>query len=171
MTKLPENVQDIFLKPGEFFFGESNARIRTLLGSCIAITLWHPQRRIGGICHYMLSRSAGSPLSLPLLDGRYAEDAIQLFLIHLSQYNSYPYEYVVKIYGGGNMFANLKFTQLDNIGKRNISSARQLLKAQGFTIHHEDLGGQGYRRLVFELWSGNVRVHHAPVTIPLVSEV
>ncbi|MBL8511280.1 MAG: chemotaxis protein CheD, partial [Betaproteobacteria bacterium] len=47
-------VMDIFLQPGEFYFGDADTRIRTLLGSCVSITMWHPTRRIGGMCHYML---------------------------------------------------------------------------------------------------------------------
>ena len=50
----PLGGNEIFLQPGEFYFGDAATRIRTLLGSCVAITLWHPARMIGGMCHYML---------------------------------------------------------------------------------------------------------------------
>ena len=53
MNKTP-NKNDVFLLPGEFHFGDQDDRIITLLGSCVAITLWHPEKRIGGMCHYML---------------------------------------------------------------------------------------------------------------------
>ena len=49
----PEPI-DVFLQPGDFYFGEAGTRIRTLLGSCVAITLWHPILHIGGMCHIML---------------------------------------------------------------------------------------------------------------------
>lgn len=49
-----DSMQLVTLQPGEFHFGGANTRIQTLLGSCVAITLWHPIRRIGGMCHYML---------------------------------------------------------------------------------------------------------------------
>lgn len=55
---------DIFLQPGEWYFGEGNTRVRTTLGSCVAIVLWHPVRRIGGMCHYMLP-SRGRPSDEP----------------------------------------------------------------------------------------------------------
>jgi len=45
---------EIVLHPGDWWFGGGDTRARTVLGSCIAITLWHPQLRVGGMCHYML---------------------------------------------------------------------------------------------------------------------
>jgi len=157
----PQNIKEVFLCPGEFFFGEANTRIRTLLGSCVAITLWHPQRRIGGMCHYMLS----DPHLIKhhrrkQLDGRYAEDAIQLFLKEIAKTKTHQNEYQVKIFGGGNMFANVTKGKLENIGERNVRIGRELLKNFGFNVCTEHLGGEGYRRLVFDLWSGDVWMKH-----------
>lgn len=62
---------------GRYIFGDSHTRVRTLLGSCVAIVVWHPQRKIGGMCHYVLPNRkavAGRPL-----DGRYANEAMEIF--------------------------------------------------------------------------------------------
>ena len=50
----PPHVIEIFLQPGDFYFGDKDTRIRTILGSCVSITLWHPTRLIGGMCHFLL---------------------------------------------------------------------------------------------------------------------
>jgi chemotaxis protein CheD len=68
---------NVFLQPGDFHFGAGRTRISTLLGSCISITLWHPARLIGGMCHFMLP-SRGLPAGVPL-DGRYADEALAMF--------------------------------------------------------------------------------------------
>jgi len=34
---------EIFLHQGEVYFGDRDTRIRTVLGSCVAITMWHPE--------------------------------------------------------------------------------------------------------------------------------
>src|SRR5439155_18563598 len=47
----PTAYLEIFLQPGEWYFGDADTRIRTLLGSCVAITMWHPRRCLGGMCH------------------------------------------------------------------------------------------------------------------------
>jgi len=45
----PAHGIEIALQAGELHFGNRNTRIRTLLGSCISITAWHPQLPIGGM--------------------------------------------------------------------------------------------------------------------------
>ena len=80
---------DIVLQPGEFYFGDKETRIRTLLGSCVAITLWHPQKLIGGMCHYMLPSPEfrTNPLQL---NGKYAEDTMKMFLQEIKAAGTLP---------------------------------------------------------------------------------
>lgn len=54
MNKDVTEISEVVLKPGDFYFGGGATRISTLLGSCVSMTLWHPRRKIGGMCHYML---------------------------------------------------------------------------------------------------------------------
>lgn len=67
MVRLPDLI-DIFLQPGEYFVADAGYQIRTMLGSCVSITLWHPKARIGAMSHFLLpSRHLGeyrSPLDL-----------------------------------------------------------------------------------------------------------
>jgi chemotaxis protein CheD len=69
---------EIVLQPGDWHFGDENTRIRTVLGTCVSVVLWHPALRIGGMCHYMLP--GRSPHTGGELDGRYADDAFRLML-------------------------------------------------------------------------------------------
>ena len=50
----------ISLLPGELYFGQRHL-LKTLLGSCVAITLWHPQRQLGGMCHFLLPTACAAP--------------------------------------------------------------------------------------------------------------
>ncbi|MGB0128208.1 MAG: chemotaxis protein CheD [Rhodocyclaceae bacterium] len=144
---------DIFLSPGEFFFGDEDTRIRTVLGSCVAITLWHPRRRIGGMCHYMLpSRGQGRSHQL---DGRYCDEAIAMFLRETRGTRTLPGEYEVKVFGGGNMFPHRHHHLLD-VGRRNAETGLDLLSRHGFHVKARHLAGSGHRNVVFELWSGDV---------------
>jgi chemotaxis protein CheD len=85
------------------YFGGGRTRISTLLGSCISITLWHPARRIGGMCHFMLPTAASPPAPL---DGRYADEALALFDRAVATAASQPADYQVKVFGGGNMLTH-----------------------------------------------------------------
>ena len=159
----PANIREFFLNPGDFYFGGGETRIVTLLGSCISITVWHPVRHIGGMCHYLLP-SHGTKGKRQNLDGRYADEAVQLMLQKIAQHYTQPQEYQIKIFGGGNMFSQHKnknnCTNCNDIGSRNIEAARLLLNGHGFTIHTEHVGEVGHRKLIFNLWDGDVWVRH-----------
>jgi len=169
MSTKPEFVIEIFLQPGEVYFGDAGTRIRTLLGSCVSITLWHPRQRVGGMCHYMLPnrpvRHANS------LDGRYAEEAVELLLREIAKVDTRPSEYEVKMFGGGNMFQQCiesgakKIARVwkgDGMGvaQRNIEIGRALLARHGFHVKTENVGGNDRRHLIFDVWSGHVWMRH-----------
>jgi chemotaxis protein CheD len=166
----PPDTLEIFLQPGEFYFGDEKTRIRTLLGSCVAITLWHPHRRIGGMCHYMLPHR---PNKRPGdgLDGRYAEEVLQMFINELQATRSKPGEYQVKLFGGGQMFHQLppgnKPRRHVDISARNIEVGRELVQRHGFRLHAEDLGGQGHRNVILDLWNGDVWLKKAALRAPV----
>lgn len=153
-TKTPQ----INLLPGDFYFGDENTSIHTVLGSCISITVWHPLLRIGGMSHSVLP-SRGKPGNHNP-DGCYIDDAIELLLREIGKRNTRPAEYLVKLFGGGNMFKRPHEGKALNIAGNNFEAARMLLKAGGFDIHAEHVGGSGHRRIIFDLSDGSVMVKH-----------
>ena len=152
-TKRPDDVQSVVIQAGEFHFGGGRTRISTLLGSCVSITLWHPRRRIGGMCHYMLTRRHRPDGAA--LDGRFAGEAFELFLRHVERHGTRPTEYQAKLFGGANMFANAAAGRLD-IGARNIEYGQRLLALHNISLISRHVGGSGRRKLHFDLWDGNV---------------
>jgi chemotaxis protein CheD len=165
----PDHVIEIFLQPGDFYFGDKDTRIRTILGSCVSITMWHPRRLIGGMCHYMLpSRNVKR---IGALDGRYAEEAVLMFFQEAMRHDTNPKDYVVKVFGAGNMFPGLGRKQTcgprstkgeidacSNVSCKNAAIVYSLASNYGFSIETHDLGGEGHRQVVFDIWSGNVWV-------------
>lgn len=146
-------INEVFLNPGDFYFGEGHTRISTLLGSCVSITLWHPRHRIGGMCHYMLAerqRPSGTPP-----DGRFGSEAFELFLHNVKAAGTRPSEYQAKLFGGANMLSGPDGKQMD-IGPRNVAYGRQLLVDRQIALMVEHVGGSGRRKLHFDLWSGDV---------------
>lgn len=149
-------VIDIFLQPGEFYFGERDTRIRTLLGSCVAITLWHAQRRIGGMCHYMLPTRRGDRSEQP--DGKYADEAVQLFQREIAASGTRAGDYQAKLFGGGQMFAAVPGGHYTDVSSKNMQAGRALLTGLGLHVTAEDLGGNGHRQIIFDIASGDVWV-------------
>lgn len=147
---------EVFLQPGELYFGDGRTRVRTLLGSCVAIAVWHPRLRIGGLCHYMLpSRAIGGRWRGRdhghALDGRYGDEAMLLFLRHMEAAGTHPQQYEAKLFGGGRMFDGA----VVDIPYKNVVIARELVARHGLRLRAEHLGGSGHRNLQFEIWSGN----------------
>jgi len=152
---------EIYLLPGEFYFGDSNTRIHTVLGSCVSIAVWHPALHIGGMCHFVLPNRRKQGNYQP--DGHYADEAIKLILREIGKRNTLPGEYQVKLFGGGNMFQLSLAEGAFNVAGNNIEAARELLEASGFNIHAEHVGGSGHRRIIFDLRDGNVWVKHEKI--------
>ena len=152
----PDDVLDVFLQPGEYFFGGARTRIRTLLGSCVSITLWHPRRHVGGMCHYLLPCRNRGKADAP--DGRYAEEVLEVLVGEMRALGTRPEEYEAKLFGGGKMFAGLAQDEILNVSRRNVCAGLELAAKHGLRIHAEDLGGDGHRNIVFDVWSGDVWV-------------
>jgi chemotaxis protein CheD len=162
---IPFQPLEIFLQPGDYYFGDKSTRIRTVLGSCVSLTFWHPQLLVGGMCHYMLpsrdGKLRGNAGKMP--DGRYADEVVALMLQEMNTVGASHKEYQVKLFGGGNMFPGTHKTNAMNIGQRNIETARMLMSRHGFTFVAEHLGGVGHRNVIFDVWNGEVWVKHQEI--------
>lgn len=156
------DILEVFLQPGELHFGEGRTRIRTLLGSCVAISVWHPRRRIGGLCHYMLPTRGHPARPRPdeQLDGRYGDEAMAMFLREMAAAGTRPDEYEAKLFGGGRMFAIRAHAgsgpcAAGDVPCRNVEIARGIVARHGLKLRAEHLGGAGHRNVIFEIWSGD----------------
>ena len=147
----------LFLAPGEIWFGGADVKLRTLLGSCIALTVWHPQRRIGGLCHVMLPARLG--VRTKMLDARFADEAFAMMVQNIAAHHTVPEEYHAKLFGGGNMFPTVRTARgAHSVAKRNIQACFELAQCHGLDIRAKDVGGVGSRYLVFDLATGDVWV-------------
>jgi len=154
----PDHIIEIFLQPGELYFGDRATRIRTVLGSCVSLVFWHPQMLVGGMCHFMLPRRTREKNGR--LDGRYADEAIELALREIRGCNTLPSDYKVKMFGGGNMFPGIAKAEAGHVGSKNVLAARELVRRHGFDCVSEHVEGVGHRTLFFDVWSGVVSVRH-----------
>lgn len=145
---------DIYLKPGEWFFGGANTKVRTTLGSCIAFTFWHRERLAGGMCHYMLPDRARLTANAQSLDGRYANEALTLIDSAINKKGGRMQDYQIKIFGGASMF--VVRNDRDQVSTRNIATAWQLADHYRLNVFAHDLGGSVYRQLIFDINTGDV---------------
>jgi chemotaxis protein CheD len=158
---------DVFLAPGEMWFGDAQTRIHTILGSCVAIVMWHPQRLLGGMCHFVLPQRPAHMHGE--LDPYYGEDAMDCMLAEIRTLHALPHEFRVKVCGGGSMFPEVMkalqargHRQNDalDVACRNGFAARTLIQRHGLHLVSEHLGGVGHRNVVFDVWTGDVWIRH-----------
>lgn len=154
-------VPEVYLAPGEFRFATSPTRLRTILGSCVAVTLWHPERKIGGMCHYMLPSRARCSTAL---NGMYADEAIELFVRQAKAHCTEPEDYQLKLFGGGEMFPELqRQVPFGDVARMNVNAALEMAALYRLDLIAQDMGSTGYRSIIFDLCSGDVWVRHQPI--------
>lgn len=177
--ELDASAIEIFLDPGEYFVGDDSFQVRTLLGSCVSITLWHRRRRHGAMCHFLLSTRPQQSIELDrrrenrpsherrvatALDGKYADEVMLLMMSELRQAQISPQECEAKVFGGGNMFPQRRLEDNLNVGKKNGETAKMLLRSHGIPIVSEDLYGNGHREVIFNVSNGDVWIRLVKAT-------
>jgi len=158
--------QRIILHAGDYYFGNEHAQVHTLLGSCISIALWHPEKRIGGMCHFALP--CRFERNDQRLNPRFADDCMTLFERSAKRNHTQLRDYQAKIFGGGNMYEKQYRTdQSDSnrrpVGEKNVAAAFDLLSKHDIPILVAHVGEFGHRRIVFDIETGDVWVKFSPI--------
>jgi chemotaxis protein CheD len=161
-----------FLRPGEFYFG-SDALVETLLGPCVAITLWFPLVRKGGICHFMLpQRGRHLPVHQGDPDGRYGREAWLWLVQQVSAHDLLLAEAEIKLFGGSRVLVGQAAAKASDIGNQNISVAEACVSEAGLLVSGRDVGGDGHRVLRFDLQTGDVWVRRgAAISKAVIKEI
>jgi chemotaxis protein CheD len=163
-----------YIVAGEVCVASEPAILSTVLGSCVAVCLWSPQARVGGINHYLVPRSLPGEHSLMAGDraipalveqvlsamrrqaGESGSRPLKSQPSGLAERTSprvYPRSLIAKVFGGAHT------GQHDwNAGAENILVAWSELRKAGIPIVAADVGGADSRRISFQLASGQVQV-------------
>ncbi|MDH5600291.1 MAG: chemotaxis protein CheD [Gammaproteobacteria bacterium] len=143
------------IEPGGFYFGKDEEDIYTLLGSCVAVTMWHPVLHIAGMCHIILPKR-----NKELDHTRFADGAIKKFIQEIERYNTLPMDYEVGLYGGGDMFPSFSKKSRELIGEKNFKETERLLLLKHFNIKFKDVGGEVARKLTLNRVTGTVSLEY-----------
>jgi len=149
----------IFLKSGEAYFSDRPAVVTTVLGSCVAITMFSPSRKIGAICHGILPRQEEYSSKNRMYEGcfKYIDCAVQRMARKYDAKGITRSEVEVKIFGGAEQFLpDGKGVSCISVGSKNVEQARLSLGIEGFKIIACDTGGPLGRKMAFYTHTGDV---------------
>ncbi|HAJ57532.1 MAG TPA: chemotaxis protein CheD [Candidatus Omnitrophica bacterium] len=131
--------------------GRSPSVIRTVLGSCVAICLYAPSLKVGGMLHFVMAYS--SPHKEQLRCARYCDTGLQELIKQMRAYYKVGAEgLTAKIFGGAHVIKAIS----NPIGEENIAAARQFLDNHGIKIAASRTGGGKGYRIEFDVASGKV---------------
>lgn len=132
---------------------ESERPLSTLLGSCVAVCLFDPQSRVGGLNHFMLPtiRRGSNDDVDSLLSGSYAMEAL---LNALLQRGAKKVRLQAKAFGGGTIINTSG--PLMSIGVRNAEFTKEWLGREGIPLLASDFLGPWSRKVLFLPATGDV---------------
>jgi len=150
----------INLQPGEVYFSQPlekdrAKKVKTILGSCVAVTIWHSESKTAGICHYLLAQEADkNKVTQVMQKYRYGEEALNYLLKKMTLL--YPLsEFDLALFGGSNMYPSLT---KPSIGEINVKFAEAWAKRNKLRFNHQDTLGNNGRSLAFNLITGAITI-------------
>ena len=123
--------------------------LSAVLGSCVAVCLWDPTAKLGGMNHFLLPFAKGEGGSGTL---RYVAYAIEVLINEMLKMGARRSTLQAKLFGGATVTENL-----GPIGKSNGDFALKYLATEDIPCVAKSLGGSSARRVVFRPATGQVR--------------
>ncbi len=142
----------VYLKPGELFTAERPTIVTTVLGSCVAITMFVERLGVGSICHAMLPRN---PPSNATDTFRYVDSSILYMIEELVAAGIRKDEVEVKLMGGADVLDRVDGSPA-SVGQQNIEEAMGIIRKEGLKLAACDVGGELGRKIVFYVHTGKV---------------
>ncbi|MDR1396025.1 MAG: response regulator [Deltaproteobacteria bacterium] len=148
---MSSEINRVFILPGEYFISKQPHIISTLLGSCVAVCLYHPVHKFGGMNHYMLPTSPNKERS-----GKYGDYAIAVLLQFMERTLGNLNGLQAIVSGGARVIESM--TAGPQIGLRNIETARQILSKHRIPIIKENTGGTVGLKLHYQNWDNHLEI-------------
>jgi len=125
------------------------------LGSCIAVMVHDPLRKVAAMIHYMLPLSETSTEKAAQRPAMFADTGIPILFQSLYALGAQKRDLIVKVAGGGALYDD---KGLFSIGKRNYTMMRKMFWKTGVIVSAEDVGGAKSRTARLHVGSGRCTV-------------
>ncbi len=136
----------------------SDSTLITFVGSCVALCLFEPNKKIGGLAHIMLPEAGQNAAINQNTHGKYADHATSYLLTKMQEKGAHLGKIKAKIVGGAQIFTTETGGSLFTIGERNVESIKKTLKAHRVQVLAEETGNTCGRWVRFDVQNGAVSI-------------
>ena len=130
---------------GKIHVAKEPTVIKTVVGSCIAVCLFDPVLRLGGMNHFLLPTPCNG--DTPADPARFGIHAMELLIGAMQKSGGDRRRLQAKVFGGGHVLAFS--AQTDSVPAQNIRFIQQFLATERVPVLGWDLGGYLPRRVHF----------------------
>jgi chemotaxis protein CheD len=146
---------------GELAVADGEANIVThALGSCVAVCIWDPIARVGGMLHLLLPEARINPTRAERQPAAFADTGIPLLFQQAYARGLQKARTQVALIGGAEISHDAPEGVM-NVGRRNVIAARKMLWGNGVLIRSEDVGGRRARTVAISMQDGRIVVSAA----------
>lgn len=151
-------LETVYLKPGDMIVRTEPAKITTVLGSCVAVTLFAARLRAGAVCHALLPVCKEMTVCRERCRNphKYVACVVPEMVRTLQMMGAAVREIEVKLFGGADMFGPVKRNDYLTVGRQNIHAAVHAVEACGLRIRLRDVGNSHGRKIHFFPHTGEV---------------
>ncbi len=149
----------VYVPPGGFSIARMPTAISTILGSCVSVCLWDPERSVGGLNHFLLPHwvEGGGD------SWRYGNAAIEGLIDAVVASGARESGLRAKVFGGARVLAAFAGSggagrPGGHLGGRNVEIAQQTLARRAIPIVALAVGGERGRKLIFHTDDGSAWV-------------
>jgi chemotaxis protein CheD len=141
----------VYLHAGQLFTSATPTAITTVLGSCVAVCLFDPAARIGGMNHFLLPHHVERERS-----PRFGTVAVPQLVEAVLRAGASPGNLKAKVFGGASVIGAFRTSR--NLGEENAILALRLLEDARIPVLDSDVGGTKGRKLIFHADDGSAWV-------------
>ncbi len=156
-----ERLPVVELLVGEWRASRDPLVLCTLLGSCVAVCLFDPVARAGGMNHVLLAGRSQSVA--PGRAARFARDATELLVGALIEAGGRRSRLRAKVFGGGEVIAAMRGA--GSPAARNAACVLEALAAERVPVVGSALGGGHGRRVWFRTDTGEVALRRVGAAV------
>lgn len=124
--------------------GQQDCLVTYALGSCIAVAIYDPTEKVGGLLHYMLPDSTLDAEKAKQHPGMFADTGIPLLFKSCYKLGAEKKRMIVKVAGGARIMDDMNYFR---IGQKNLTALRKIFWKNNVLIDAEDTG-ENYNRTV-----------------------